>query len=141
MSSTSFRDVNAAINAGYVQFQGCVSGPNEGAMGVHYVNQSLFDDQLEVDHPEALVYEPRNGQLHLVAAEYITPVAAWAMTHDPGVQPILMGHLFNLVPGPNRYGPDAFYELHVWALKNNPSGVFADWNPNVSCASWTGTAF
>jgi hypothetical protein len=29
------RDVNAAIAAGYVQFQGCVSGPDEGAMGVH----------------------------------------------------------------------------------------------------------
>jgi hypothetical protein len=36
-----FLDINAAIAAGYVQFQGCVSGPAEGAMGVHYVKRPL----------------------------------------------------------------------------------------------------
>jgi hypothetical protein len=30
----------------------------------------------------------------------------------------------------------AFYELHVWAWKNNPSGMFTDWNPNVSCEDY-----
>jgi len=132
-----FRDVNDAIAAGYVQNLGCVSGPEEGAMGVHYVKPALFDDQLDVENPEALVYEPRRGRLQLVAAEYITPAAAWHATH-PGAQPDLMGHLFHYVPGPNRYGPDAFYELHVWAWKNNPHGAFADWNPAVSCADWEG---
>ena len=131
-----FRDLSEATGQGYMLFQGCVSGPNEGAMGVHYVNGMLFDDVLDVEHPEALVYEPRNGRLVLVAAEYITPVAAWESSHGPGDQPTLLGHLLNLVPGPNRYGPDAFYEIHVWALKTNPKGVFADWNSNVSCASW-----
>jgi hypothetical protein len=28
--------------------------------------------------------------------------------------------------------PD-FYELHVWYAKANPSGLFNDWNPTVSC--------
>jgi hypothetical protein len=137
-----FRDVDAAIAAGYVQFQGCVSGPEEGAMGVHYVNPALFDGQLEVEHPEALVYEPKNnGRLQLVAVEYITPAEAWHAGHQVGVQPDLMGHLFHFAPGPNRYGPDAFYELHVWAWKTNPRSVFADWNPTVSCADWEGTTF
>jgi hypothetical protein len=131
-----FRDLSEAIGQGYVLFQGCVSGPNEGAMGVHYVNPMLFDDQLDVEHPEALVYEPRNGRLVLAAAEYITPADAWGASHAPGDQPALAGHLLNYVPGPNRYGPGAFYEIHVWALKTNPKGVFADWNTNVSCASW-----
>ena len=72
-----FRDVNDAIAAGYVQNGGCVSGPEEGAMGVHFAKFTLFDDQLDVENPEVLVYEPRNGRLHLVAAEYITPAAAW----------------------------------------------------------------
>ena len=129
-----FQDVNAAIAAGYVQFQGCVSGPEEGAMGVHYVNPTLFDGQLEVEHPEALVYEPKNnGRLQLVAVEYITPADAWHASHQVGVQPDLMGHLFHFAPGPNRYGPDAFYELHVWAWKKNPRGTFADMNPDVTC--------
>jgi hypothetical protein len=96
-------------------------------MGVHYVNGTLFDGQLEVDKPEALVYEPKtNGQLELVAVEYITPADAWLGSHAVGVQPDVMGHLFHFVPGPNRYGPGAFYELHVWAWKNNPRGPFSD---------------
>jgi hypothetical protein len=133
-----FRDVNAAIDAGYIQAQGCVSGPDEGAMGVHYVKGALFDSQLDVEFPEVLVYEPKSkGRLDLVAAEYVTPAEAWETSH-PGVQPELMGHLLHYVPGPNRYGAAAFYELHVWAWKNNPHGTFADWNPNVSCADWTG---
>jgi hypothetical protein len=135
-----FLDVNDAIAAGWsVLNGGCVSGPEEGAMGVHYVNPALFDDKLEVDQPEALVYEPkRGGRLQLVAIEYITPAPAWHGTHPADVLPLLMGHLFHFAAGPNRYGPLAFYELHVWAWKENPRGTFADWNPNVSCAAWEG---
>jgi hypothetical protein len=25
------------------------------------------------------------------------------------------------------------WALHVWAWRHNPSGMFADWNPNVTC--------
>ena len=128
-----FRDLDDALAAGYVQNGGCVSGPEEGAMGVHFAHPALFDDQLDVENPEVLVYEPRNGRLHLVAAEYVVPGPAW----DPLLPaPHLMGHMFHFTPGPNRYGPIPFYELHVWAWKNNPRGPFADWNPNVSCANW-----
>jgi hypothetical protein len=134
-----YRNVNEAIAAGYVQFQGCVSGPNEGAMGVHYSNFGLFDGIVDVEQPEVLVYEPRNGRLHLVAAEYVVPADAWDPVHEPFDKPQLMGHLMNFAPGPNRYGPTPFYELHVWAWKNNPKGSFADWNPSVSCAFWTTT--
>ena len=138
-ATARFLDVDDAIAAGYVQFQGCVSGQNLGAMGVHYVNPALFDDRLEVDQPEALVYEPKRGRrLQLVAVEYITPAAAWQGSHDVGVQPDLNGHLFHFAPGPNRYGPAAFFELHVWAWKDNPRGTFADWNPAVSCEDWDG---
>ena len=45
----------------------------------------------------------------------------------------LDGHLFSFTGAPNRYGLDPFYELHVWAWKQNPTGTFADMNPNVSC--------
>jgi hypothetical protein len=136
-----FRDVNAAIAAGYVQFQGCVSGPAQGAMGVHYSNFALFDGVTDVANPEVLVYEPKHGRLQLVAAEYVVPAEAWDPTHDPFDKPNLMGHLFHFAPGPNRYGPTPFYELHVWAWKNNPNGTFTDWNPNVSCTSWEGSMF
>ena len=31
-----------------------------------------------------------------------------------------------------RPGP-AFYLMHGWIWRDNPSGIFADWNPEVSC--------
>lgn len=128
-----FRDWRIAVNEGYLAEQPCVSGPNEGAMGIHFVNPNfLFDDpvngvlspDLNVDEPEALVYEPQpDGGLRLVAAEYIS-----------GASPAtLEGHLLNHVGAPNRYGLPAFSEIHVWAWRDNPNGTFADWNPRVSC--------
>ena len=128
-----FRDVNVAIAAGYTQFQGCVSGPLEGAMGVHFAKGEFFDGTIDVLKPEVLVYEPKNGRLQLVAAEYVVPTEFWDPTHDDYDKPHLMGQLYHYAPSPNRYGGGPFYELHVWAAKHNPRGAFADWNPNVSC--------
>lgn len=132
-ATARFRNIENAYAAGYVQNGGCVSGPEAGAMGVHLAKFSLFDDVLDPDNPEVLVYEPRHGALHLVAAEYVTPAAAWDASH-PNATPNLRGHLLHFTNGPNRYGPDAFYELHVWAWRHNPGGPFADWNTRVTCA-------
>ena len=46
----------------------------------------------------------------------------------------LGGQLFSFTNAPNRSGLPAFYELHVWAWRDNPTGVFSDMNPTVSCA-------
>jgi hypothetical protein len=119
----------------YGKFAGCVSGPQEGAMGVHYVNGAYVGDGLiDVQRPEALVYEPRDGHLELVAVEFIVIASAWdAANAGP---PALMGQVFQFNGTPNRYRLPAFYELHVWMGKPNPSGAFADWNPHVSCDSY-----
>jgi hypothetical protein len=132
-----FRDVNVAIAEGYGQFQGCVSGPVEGAMGVHFAKGEYVDGTIDVMKPEVLVYEPRNGGLQLVAAEYIVPTESWDPVHaDEFDKPHLMGQLYHYLASPNRFGGTPVYELHVWAMKENPRGPFADWNPNVSCADW-----
>ena len=47
--------------------------------------------------------------------------------------PQLMGQLMHLFESPNRFGLPAFYTLHVWAWKDNPTGTFTNWHPNVSC--------
>jgi hypothetical protein len=38
-----------------------------------------------------------------------------------------------LVGSPNRYNLAPFFELHVWAWRDNPNGAFVDWNNRVSC--------
>jgi hypothetical protein len=30
-------------------------------------------------------------------------------------------------------GMPVHYDLHVWLYQANPDGVFASWNPSVSC--------
>jgi hypothetical protein len=131
-ATARFADVNVARAYGYGPFLGCVSGPEVGAMGQHFVNGTLVgDNAVDRDNPEALIYEPQNGRLQLVGVEYIVPAAAWNATHD--APPVLEGQTFQFVGAPNRYGIDAFYELHVWAWRDNPNGSFVDWNPAVSC--------
>ena len=134
-----FQDVSAATAAGYALFLGCVSSPQGSAMGIHYVNGALVGDgKLDAARPEALMYEPRGGKLELVGVEYIVIASAWdAASKTP---PTLMGQLFHYNTSPNRYGIPAFYSLHVWAWRPNPDGVFADWNPRVSCAEHTAGA-
>jgi hypothetical protein len=134
-ATRQFIDVNAATQAEYHPFLGCVSGPDHGAMGIHYVNDSLVGDgEIDASHPEALIYEPSGDRLRLVGVEYIVLDAAhWLATHD-NVPPVLEGQSFQLVGSPNRYGIDgAFFELHVWAWRDNPNGAFVDWNNRVTC--------
>ena len=136
-STAQYRDPSAASDAGWQSAQSCVSGPQEGAMGVHFINGPLVGDGgLDATAPEALVYEPlRNGRMRLVAVEFIVPADLWNANH--ATPPVLLGQHFHLVNGPNRYGPGAFYELHVWAWQHNPSGMFADWNPTVTCDEYS----
>jgi len=133
-ATKDFQDVRN-VPAGYGPFLGCVSGPDHGAMGVHYVNGDLLGDgKLEVAHPEALIYETLNGQTKLVGVEYIVDAATW-LAHNDNMPPVLEGQSFNLVGIPNRYNiPAPFFELHVWAWRHNPNGAFVDWNDHVSCA-------
>jgi hypothetical protein len=124
-----FADVNVAIKEGYAPIP-CVSGVAGGAMGIHYVNGDyLKDDGIDIAKPEAVMYEPQpDGSMRLIAVEYIT-------FKGPAN---LGGQLFAFNGAPNRYGLDPFYELHVWAWRDNPTGTYADMNPNVSCDAATG---
>ena len=130
-----FRNINVALGEGWVQATPCVSGPNEGAMGVHFIKpERLHDGALKADEPEMLIYEPlAGGAFRLVGVEYVVIASEWA-SRNPGVAPSIDGHLTNFVAEPNRYGLPAFHEMHVWAWEDNPNGSFADWNTRVTCA-------
>ena len=131
-ATQQYANVNAATAASYQPLFGCVSGPDHGAMGVHYINLALYGDGLiDESKPEALIYEPSNGGMQLVGVEYIVDAATWLAHHTS--PPMLEGQAFQFVGSPNRYGLPAFFELHVWAWRDNPAGAFVDWNNHVSC--------
>ena len=88
---------------GYVQFLDCVTGPDHGAMGIHYVNGGLvMKGVLDPSQPQALIYEPmRDGRLRLVGVEFIVDAATW-LSANKGVPPSLDGQTLQFVGSPNR---------------------------------------
>lgn len=131
-ATRQFADVNSVTRAGYVPLFGCVSGPDHGAMGVHYINTTLVGDgEIDAQRPEAIIYEPTRNGMRLVGVEYVVDAATWLARHP--APPTLEGQAFHLVNSPNRYGLPPFFELHVWAWRDNPNGAFVDWNNRVSC--------
>ena len=132
-----FQNVAAAEAEGYALQFGCVSGPDAGAMGLHYVNGPLvMDGDLDPTHPEIVIYEALpNGRLKLTGADFLVLKDAWHAKHG-AAPPELMGQLLHLFESPNRFGLPDFYTLHVWAWKENPNGTFVNWHPNVSCDSF-----
>jgi len=133
-----FKDVSVAEAEGYKLTFGCVTGPDAGAMGLHYVNFALVGaGALDPTHPQIVIYEPDpSGKPRLTGADFLVLADAWDKAH-PGTPPELMGQLFHYFEAPNRFGLPAFYTLHVWAWKENPNGAFVNWHPNVSCKSFS----
>jgi hypothetical protein len=137
-ATQQFRNLSTADAAGYkilLDKDGiaCIDMPDMGAMGVHFVKGDLVGDgAVNPTTPEAMVYEPdARGRMRLVAVEYVVFQDAWDANHAD--KPSLFGETFALTPGDNRFGLPAFYSLHVWIYKHNPSGMFAMWNPKVTC--------
>jgi hypothetical protein len=136
-ATREFRDVQVAMGAGYGSLGSCVTGPERGAMGIHYGRSELIGDgALDPSTPELLIYEQRGGKLTLVGVEFLVLADDWNANHTDGAPPVLMGQHLQFVGTPNRYRLPAFYELHVWAWKDNSFGTFVDWNPDVSCADF-----
>jgi hypothetical protein len=68
------------------------------------------------------------GQLRLAAVEW---VERGPNSNPPGVSeaPSVLGmplHILNPAVG--------FWIMHAWVWEPNPAGMFADWNPEVSCS-------
>lgn len=129
-ATAQFHRLGATQAAGYdlvPDLDHCFDNPGVGAMGYHYIDVDALDTTVEATHPEAMVYAPQpNGRLRLAAVEYIVPADAWDADGN-GELPSLFGEQFHL-------NEDlGVYVLHAWIWMNNPSGVFEDWNPNVTC--------
>lgn len=120
-ATARYQDIEQAISDGYAQATDCWSEPQQGAQGFHYLNAALLDDVVDPTKPEFLMYIPsETGKLRLVGVEYAVP--------DSEPTPSLFGQTFQHAP---RGAP--LLGLHAWLWEANPDGVFADWNPSLSC--------
>lgn len=147
-ATARFHDVDAAMAAGYANPAGlpCVS-----MMGVHVVKGSLLDPVVVPDEPEVLIYLPKaNGGFKLIAVEYLVPVLVrnnetnavspwfemtpWGTGYTQLTQPpSVFGETFEgPMPGHDP-GMPWHYDKHVWVWETNPSGMFRQWNPSISC--------
>jgi hypothetical protein len=146
-ATTRFHDLARATAAGYAlpaapaPLHECIATPDgTAAMGFHYINGDLLDTTVNPKRPEALVYAPdAHGKPKLAALEYVVFQAPWIAAHGDEM-PTLFGQMFMATPEPNRYNIPAFFSLHVWLWQNNPAGLFAPFNPEVSCGVSAATA-
>ena len=122
-ATAKFHDLAAAKAAGYTnQYPAGCARSAEGAQAFHFLKDALVDGTVELLQPELLMYEPQpNGSMQLVGVDYVVPLTASA------TPPTLLGVPFM------RNEPLGVWALHIWTMRPNPSGMFAAWNPKVSC--------
>jgi hypothetical protein len=156
-----FKDVKQALAEGYLRDPSSMCETAEmmglrskGAMGIHYFRPDLLGitqpphprvdgngTHTDFTKPAILIYEPQaDGSLQLVAVENLVFEKAWKAaghTAPPSFQGVQFDHM---VDDPATKTDEAHmfephYDRHVWVYRDNPNGVFAQFNPNVSCAA------
>lgn len=120
-ATAKYHNFQTAWDEGFRPVSPCV--PN---MGFHYGLQSRIENPA-INHlePEVLLYAPdKHGRLRLVAVEWIVPEPIWpgGAANPP--------NLFGLDFHP---GPPPLLILHAWIWHDNPDGMFADFNPRITC--------
>lgn len=135
-ATARYHSFEQALKDGYtIENEPCVASPF-GAMGIHAINPSLMaDSAIDPLRPEILLYLPdRNGNLKLIGVEYWKADADGNLATDAD-RPSVLGRPFNgPMPGHNPTMP-VHYDLHVWLWAENPSGLFALFNPALACPS------
>src|SRR5690606_11809528 len=125
-TTASFTDIGRAIDAGWdTDLSGCVEHPAEGGMGHHYARLEWLDGRVNHLEPQVLLYVMGDdGEMEFLGLEYVVPFDFVGPDEAP---PVLFFHEFHA------NHDQGFWALHVWTEKDNPKGMFYDWNPNVSC--------
>lgn len=163
-AAARFQDVEVALAEGYLRDpanlcdDAAMMGqpPELGAMGIHYFRPDLLGisgppnprvngNGTHVDflRPAVLIYEPQaDGSLELVAVENLVFVEAWEAAGNVS-PPAFQGIPYDrMEDDPATEADEAHmfaphYDRHVWLFRDNPNGVFAQYNPAVSCRHHT----
>ena len=135
-ATAKYHNVDNALADGFVADHECVAVPGLGGMGIHYINfDRIMDNEINLLEPEVLLYAPSSNGVKLVGVEYMLAIGAPdSPVPDPvPPAPVLFGLPFDGPMEGHGPGQPPHYDLHVWVWANNPSGMFAMFNPKVSC--------
>jgi len=158
-ATEKYKDVNVALADGYVPDPSghCISAGGEGlpaelgAMGIHYLNMGLLkittgeprvdgeSTHTDFTKPAVLLYEPQmNGSLELVGIENLVFQKAWKAAGNmepPKFADRVWGTMADNpdTKGDEAHGFQPHYDLHVWAFRENPTGITTSFNPSVTC--------
>ncbi|MGH7466012.1 MAG: hypothetical protein ACREK1_12600, partial [Longimicrobiales bacterium] len=155
-----FRNVDVALAEGYIPDPSgmCATAEmegrpaEEGAMGIHYFRPDLLgvagppnprvdgtSTYTDFSQPAVLIYEPQmDGSLELVAVENLVFQKAWTESGNTSPPTFHTVAYESMVDDPatevdEAHGFAPHYDRHVWVFRENPNGVFAPFNPNVTC--------
>lgn len=165
MATERFQDVAVALAEGYIAdptntCETSVSigrAPELGAMGIHYFRPAILGitgppnprvsgtgTHTDFLTPGVLIYEPQeDGSLKLVAVENLVFADAWKAAGN-AEPPAFLGVPYDFMiddpatPADEGHHFDPHFDRHVWLYRENPNGMFAQFNPNVSCAHHQG---
>lgn len=127
-----FHDVAEAEAAGYISTHECVALPTGEAMGIHFIKPNIIDGTADLENPEILLYIPYAGGLKLIGVEYFQPDADQDLDTDED-RPFLFDRGYDGPMEGHSPGQPRHYDLHVWVWHGNPDGMFAQFNPTLSC--------
>lgn len=130
-----YHDVNAALADGFIETPECVSSP-DGGMGIHFINPTrLMDPAINILEPEILLYVKTTEGMKLVGVEYFHGIGApdTPIPNPAPPAPVVFGRPLDGPMPQHEPGQPPHYDLHVWVWQANPSGMFAPFNPSVSC--------
>src|SRR5688572_13207692 len=122
-----FHDFETAKQAGYdIKITDCMELQPLGGMGFHYGKGSAIVDGIaDPLDPDVLLYEPqKNGELRLVGVEF---VVRYSEVPRDAAPPVAFGQTFR------QNDEVQLLTLHAWVERDNPAGMFEDWNPVVNC--------
>jgi len=128
-----------------------------GVMGIHFFRPDLLGitgpPNPRVDgtgthtdflKPSVLIYEPQaDGSLQLVAVENLVFIKSWELAGNTA-PPSFQGVPYDLmrddpatkIDEAHMFEPH--YDRHVWLYRDNPNGVYAQFNPNATCKNHKG---
>jgi hypothetical protein len=159
-ATAKYRDVKVALAEGYIRDPAnmCETADmmglpaEKGAMGIHYFRPDMLgitsppnprvdgaSTHTDFRKPAILLYEPQHdGSLALIGVENLVFAKAWKEAgHD--VPPAFHGVAYDTMiddpttPIDEAHNFEPHHDRHVWLYRENPNGVFAPFNPRVTC--------